>query len=281
MFLGHTIPPPMDQPPVAPEPAPVPPAVYTHSPPPKILTRSVTMNDKPAITSTASLLEALVALRNPVRALQSQAFFKTAPGEYGEGNQFLGIPVPTLRQLSRTHRAMSTRSVIALLQSPWHEARQLALFILVLQFERGDEVKREDVYTRYVQHTLYINNWDLVDCSARQIVGGWLLDRDRAPIETLVRSRVLWERRIGVLALFRLVEEGECEYPLQIARLLLSDPHDLMHKAVGWMLRDIGDGDRATLERFLDAHVAKMPRTMLRYAIEHFPEQQRRHYLAR
>lgn len=234
-----------------------------------------------AVPSATSILNALVALRNPARALRAQAYFKTAPGEYGEGDQFLGIPVPTLRRLSKEHRTLPIRSVMTLLRSPWHEARQLALFILVLQFERGDEVKREDVYPRYVQHTQYINNWDLVDCSARQIVGGWLLSRDRAPIETLVRSRVLWERRIGVLALFRLVEDGEFDYPLQIARLLLTDPHDLMHKAVGWMLRDIGDGDRATLERFLDAHVAKMPRTMLRYAIEHFPEQRRRQYLAR
>ncbi len=234
-----------------------------------------------AVPSATSILNALLKLRNPVRALHSHAYFKTAPGEYGEGDQFLGIPVPMLRRLSKENRTLPIRSAMTLLRLPWHEARHLALLILVWQFERGTESEQADIFARYLQHTQFINNWDLVDCLARQIVGGWLLNRDRAPLETLVRSRVLWERRIGVLALFRLVQEGEFDYPLRIARLLLTDPHDLMHKAVGWMLRDIGDGDRATLERFLDAHVAAMPRTMLCHAIEHFPEPRRRHYLAR
>ncbi len=234
-----------------------------------------------AVPSATAILKELVALRNPTRALHAQAYFKTAPGEYGEGDQFLGIPVPTIRRLSKEHRTLPIRSVMTLLRSPWHEVRQLALFILVLQFERGSEAQQADIYTRYLQHTRYINNWDLVDCSARQVVGGWLLERDRSPIDTLIRSSVLWERRIGVLALFRLVEEGEFGYPLEVARVLLTDRHDLMHKAVGWMLRDVGDADPAVLRRFLDAHVQAMPRTTLRYAIEHLTPRLRREYLAK
>ena len=231
--------------------------------------------------SAASIHRELLARQDPVRAVGVQRYFKTGPGEYGEGDRFLGIPVPELRRVARVHRALAMRSVMTLLRSSWHEERQLALFMLVWQFEHGTELLQADIYARYLQHTRYINNWDLVDCSARQIVGGWLLHRDRLLLETLRVSASVWERRIAVLATFAFVKQGEFTYSLQLAQSLLTDTHDLMHKAVGWMLRDIGDGDRATLERFLDQHVSTMPRTMLRYAIEHFPDRLRRAYLAR
>ena len=231
--------------------------------------------------SAASIHRALLAQHDPARALGTQRYFKTGPGEYGEGDRFLGIPVPALRRTARDHRALAMRSVMTLLRSSWHEERQLALFILVWQFEHGTESEQADIYARYLQHTQYINNWDLVDCSAPQIVGGWLLRRDRWPLETLRASSSVWERRIAVLATFAFVKQGEFACSLRLAQCLLTDTHDLIHKAVGWMLRDIGDGDRATLERFLDQHVSAMPRTMLRYAIEHFPDGLRRAYLAR
>ena len=168
----------------------------------------------------------------------------------------------------------------ALLRSPWHEERLLALLILVRQYQRGDAVRRDQIYRLYLSGTRRINNWDLVDCSAGHIVGAHLLGRDRRVLERLARSRLLWDRRVAIIATSHFIGRGDFATTLRIARLLRDDEHDLIHKAVGWMLREVGKKDRAVLEAFLQRHAARMPRTMLRYSIERFPEPLRRRYLS-
>jgi 3-methyladenine DNA glycosylase AlkD len=221
----------------------------------------------------------MLALRNPEQAAVAQRFFKTAPGQYGAGDRFLGIPVPVLRRLARQQQGLSLEQAAGLLQSPWHEERLLALLILVRQYSRGTNAQREAIYRCYLAHIDRINNWDLVDCSAEYIIGAHLLERDRAPLRRLAASSEVWERRIAVLATFHYIKRGNFGETLRVARLLLHDPHHLIHKAVGWMLREIGKRDRAALERFLRPHAARMPRTMLRYAIEHFAPALRRRSL--
>ena len=207
-------------------------------------------------------------------------FFKTGPGEYGEGDRFLGIRVPTIRSVARRHADLPLPGIRALLKSVYHEERLLALLIMVLQFQRGDEAKRRALYELYLSSTDRINNWDLVDLSAQQIVGAWLFDRSRRPLRGLARSASLWERRIAIVATYHYIKQGDVSDTLSIAEILLHDTHDLIHKAAGWMLREVGKRDRAEEERFLRRHYRAMPRTMLRYAIERFPEPLRRAYLA-
>ena len=213
------------------------------------------------------------------RAKISQSFFKTGPGQYGEGDRFLGTTVPDLRKLSAKYQDLSRKDTASLLQSRWHEERLLALLILVRQYGRADESNRNAIYRLYLANTRYINNWDLVDLSADRIVGAHLFDGDRTPLRKLALSRSLWERRIAILATFHYIKQGDYEDALTVAELLLRDEHDLIHKAVGWMLREIGKRNQAVEERFLRTHAAKMPRTMLRYAIERFPDGLRRRYL--
>jgi 3-methyladenine DNA glycosylase AlkD len=213
------------------------------------------------------------------RARVNQRFFKTGPGEYGEGDRFLGTTLPALRVLSVKHQDMPLKALASLLKSPWHEERLLALIILVRQYSRGDRAVRNAIYKLYLGSTRFINNWDLVDVSAVHILGAHLDEGDRAVLRKLAQSRSVWERRMAVLASFYYIRNGEFEDALTIAELLLHDDHDLIHKAVGWMLREIGKRDRAVEERFLRRYAARMPRTMLRYAIERFPEPLRRRYL--
>ena len=208
-----------------------------------------------------------------------QWYFKTGPGEYGEGDVFAGIRVPALRKLVPEFQAANARVLHALLASRIHEERLLALLIMVRRFERGDESVRERLYRFYLSHTGRINNWDLVDLSAPTIVGGWLADKDRAPLRRLARSAALWERRIAVLATFAFIRRGEFDDALAVADRLLADRSDLIHKAVGWMLREVGKRDVAVEEAFLRPRCRTMPRTMLRYAIERFPETKRQAYL--
>ena len=215
---------------------------------------------------------------NEVDAKFLQRFFKTGPGEYGEGDLFRGIRVPALRKLVREHESASFTTLSTLLKSKYHEDRMLALLILVRQFERGDALLRKQIYSLYLKNTRYINNWDLVDLSASNIVGAHL-DSDRSILLKLVKSSSLWERRIAVLATFYFIKRGDFEDTLRLAEMLLDDREDLMHKAVGWMLREIGNRDGAVERRFLDKHYKRMPRTMLRYAIEKFPEPERLSYL--
>jgi 3-methyladenine DNA glycosylase AlkD len=213
------------------------------------------------------------------RAVFVQGYFKTGSGQYGEGDQFLGITVPDLRKVAREFRSLSLKDLRALLQSKWHDERGLALVILVDQYERGDEKLRSAIYKLYMASTDRINNWDLVDASAPQIVGGHLEHRRRAPLYRLVKSKSVWERRIAILATYHFIRRGEFDDTLKLAEKLLGDKHDLIHKAAGWMLREVGKRDRPLLEKFLRKNAAKMPRTMLRYAIERFPPALRRKFL--
>ena len=208
-----------------------------------------------------------------------QRFFKTAPGQYGEGDRFLGLRVPQVRKVAREFRALPLTEVAALLQSEWHEVRLLALIILVGQYRSGDAKAREGIYRLYLANTKRINNWDLVDASAPYIVGAYLETRSRAPLRRLARSRSLWERRIAILATFHFIQNGDFADTLSIVTMLLGDRHDLIHKAAGWALREVGKRDRAVLRAFLDEHAHEMPRTMLRYAIEHFDPRLRAKYL--
>jgi 3-methyladenine DNA glycosylase AlkD len=218
-------------------------------------------------------------LGNPDKALFLQDFFKTGAGQYGEGDRFIGVTVPLVRGLLREYRGLSPRDVLPLLSSAVHEERLFALLALVRCFEQGDQPLREQVYTMYLDMACRINNWDLVDCSAPQIVGGYLLGRNRRPLYNLTRSASLWERRIAVMATFTFIRDNQYADTLRIVESLLHDREDLIHKAAGWMLREVGKRDQAVEECFLQLHVREMPRTMLRYAIEKFPEQLRRMYL--
>jgi 3-methyladenine DNA glycosylase AlkD len=230
---------------------------------------------------SASLIHRKVkTLAHSSRAAFAARFFKTGPGEYGAGDRFLGIRVPVLRKLAAQHQALPLRGVASLLKSSWHEERLLALLILVRQYTRAGPAQREAIYCLYMSHTERINNWDLVDCSAEHIVGAHLRDRRRTPLVRLAKSRVLWERRIAIMATFHYIRRDEFTDTLRVARLLRDDPHDLIHKAVGWMLREVGKRNRAVELAFLRRHADRMPRTMLRYAIERFPARLRRRYLA-
>jgi 3-methyladenine DNA glycosylase AlkD len=229
-----------------------------------------------------SVQEIRARLRNlgdKERAKNSQWFFKTGPGEYGEGDRFLGIKVPEIRKLAKEYQGMPLAEATQLLQSPIHEERLLALLILVRSFSRGGERFKETIYHLYLDNTQYINNWDLVDLSAVYIVGAFLMEKSKKPLYALAKSKDMWERRIAIIATFYFIKDSEFTEAMKIARMLLSDKEDLIHKAVGWMLREVGKRHLATEERFLKEHYKKMPRTMLRYAIEKFPEPKRKRYL--
>lgn len=213
------------------------------------------------------------------RAELAQRFFKTGVGEYGEGDIFLGLSVPQMRTLAKEYRAIANEEILDLLQSPIHDERAIALFILVQAFAKGDDEKKKQIYELYAQQTQYINNWDLVDCSAAQIVGAFLLDRNKRPLYDLAKSKSLWERRIAIIATLHFIRHQEFSETLKIAKMLLTDQEDLIHKAVGWMLREVGKRNLDIEEAFLLEHYEKMPRTMLRYAIEKFPEARRQMYL--
>ena len=206
-------------------------------------------------------------------------FFKTGPGEYGEGDQFIGVRAPDLRQLAKELKATPIDEAFELLQAPIHEERSLALLILVHAFSKGDAATKQKIYEAYLRHTDFINNWDLVDASAPHIVGAYLFDKSRQSLYKLAQSNSLWERRIAMIATQHFIRQKDFADALQIAKLLLHDNHDLIQKAVGWMLREIGDRELAAAEAFLQVHYKTMPRTMLRYAIEKFPEAKRQAYL--
>jgi len=215
----------------------------------------------------------------PGQAETAASFFKSGPGEYGEGDRFLGVRVPGVRTVSKMDDGKS--DIRGLLHSKWHEERLLALLILVRRYERGDEAVRESVYDLYLSSTRWINNWDLVDVSAYKIVGVRLLGRSRTPLWKLAASGSLWERRIAIISTFAFIRSGDVGETFALSEKLLHDPEDLMHKACGWMLREAGKRDLGRLETFLEAHRRIMPRTMLRYAIEKFPEPRRKQFLSR
>lgn len=204
------------------------------------------------------------------KAIRDLRFFKTAKGEYAEGDRFLGIAVPQMRKLGKKYNSLELSEIRELLYSPYNEERLLGLLILVGQFERSKEAskKRAEIYDFYVKHMERVNNWNLVDLSARPIIGGHLIDKSRDVLREWAKSESLWVRRIAIVATYHFIKEGEFEDTLQIATILLDDKEDLIHKAVGWMLRELGKRDEAVLKNFLRSHYTQMPRTMLRYAIE-------------
>lgn len=221
----------------------------------------------------------LHTLASPERAAISARFFKTDPGEYGEGDRFIGVRVPEIRKVSKDFKALPLSEFETLLHSKIHEERLLSLVILVLQFEKSNNSVRKRIYDFYLANTQHINNWDLVDLSTPQIVGGYLEARSRRPLFRLAKSKSLWERRISIVATHWFIRQRDFDDTLKIAEMLLADKEDLIHKAVGWMLREVGKRDLDALEGFLGEHCRVMPRTMLRYAIERFPERKRQRYL--
>jgi 3-methyladenine DNA glycosylase AlkD len=221
----------------------------------------------------------LRALADPVLAASAARFFKTGPGEYSEHDVFIGLRAATLRQVAREHRHLPLEEVAALLQSDVHEDRALALLILVLAVAKAPDSMRKQIYDLYRTNIRFVNNWDLVDASAPPLVGGYLADKSRKPLVGLARSKSLWERRIAIVATQHFIRNDDFADTLRIAVLLRNDGEGLIHKAVGWMLREVGKRDQAALEQFLAEHYAQMPRTMLRYAIERFTRERREAYL--
>jgi 3-methyladenine DNA glycosylase AlkD len=213
------------------------------------------------------------------KAESLQWFFKTGPGEYGEGDIFLGLTIPQLRKLVVEFKDLPLGDVTRLLRSRYHEERMLALLLLNRAYAKGDEPTKRSVYETYLRNTQFVNNWDLVDASAPYIAGDFLASRSRRPLYALARSRDLWERRIAIVATARFIRQNDFSDTLKISKMLLADKEDLIHKAVGWMLREVGKRDQETEEAFLVEHYKRMPRTMLRYAIERFPEPRRQMYL--
>ena len=216
---------------------------------------------------------------DPEAAQALQRFFKTGPGEYGEGDRFLGIRVPDLRRIARRYHELTMTEVKELLRSPDHEARFVALLLLIQKYERGEPEERDAIHRLYLAETGHVNSWDLVDLSAPMLVGRHLESRDRSLLQHLAESSSVWERRIAVLATFHFIRNEEYEDTFAVADRLLEDPHDLIHKAVGWMLREVGKRDLERLEAYLRPRYSRMPRTMLRYAIERFEPEARRRYL--
>ena len=236
--------------------------------------RAKKLSDSDVIRSELRLLS------DPEKAKTLLRFFKTGSGEYGEGDQFLGVVAPSVRKVVKSHRDAGEMDVLKLLRSEYHEERLTALLILVEQYQRGDDRRRKLIYDLYLANTRYVNNWDLVDLTAPHIVGAHLFGKRSSVLSRLARSSSLWERRIAILATFYFIRQGECSETLRIAEILLHDSHDLIHKAVGWMLRVVGK--RCSIEtecRFLDAFAAEMPRTMLRYSIERFPGRLKSRYM--
>jgi 3-methyladenine DNA glycosylase AlkD len=221
----------------------------------------------------------LAQLANREKARILQGFFKTGPGQYGEGDIFLGITVPVLRKFAKECRETTVHEAVRLMRSPVHEERLLSLFLLISAYGRGDEAQKNRIFGLYLKNTGFVNNWDLVDLSAPNIAGAHLAERSRQPLYALARSSDLWERRIAIVATFFFIRMNDHRDTLKIARILIRDEHDLIHKAVGWMLREVGKKDLRAEEEFLVAHYRTMPRTMLRYAVERFPEDKRRRYL--
>ena len=230
-------------------------------------------------TSLPAIRQQLQLIADTQTAAVLQRFFKTGVGEYGEGDVFIGIKVPPLRTLAAACQNASVKTVTGLLKSNIHEERTLALMILVRQFSRGDEKTRKQIYDVYLAHTRFINNWDLVDGSAPYIIGPFLWERERTQLYTWAKSSSLWERRIAIISTFYFIRQNDFSDALRISEVLITDKQDLIHKAVGWMLREIGKRNTAVEESFLKVHYRDMPRTMLRYSIERFPEKRRREYL--
>lgn len=225
----------------------------------------------------SDLKKDLKRLENKDQAELLGRFFKTGKGEYGEGDTFLGVRVPDQRRIAKKYQDLGLNDIQKLLDSSFHEHRQVALIILTLKYKKAEDKKK--LVDFYLKNTKRINNWDLVDLSAYKILGNYLLDKDRKILYKLAKSKNLWEKRIAVLSTFEFIAHDQFDDSLNIAEILLNDSHDLIHKAVGWMLREVGKKNHAVEEKFLKKHYKTMPRTMLRYAIEKFPEKKRKFYM--
>ncbi len=231
------------------------------------------------MSTAVAITRALKKYANQKRAQSSLRFFKTGKGQYGEGDTFIGVTVPQQRVIARQFHDLPLKGIAQLLTSPIHEHRSTGLFILINQFSYGTAVERRAIYRLYIQYRNRVNNWDLVDSSASQVVGAFLLDKKRISLYKLAKSKNVWDRRIAIVASHAFIKKGEYTDTLHIAGLLLKDTHDLIHKATGWMLREVGKQDQKVLEKFLDLNAKAMPRTMLRYAIERLPQHKRKHYV--
>lgn len=223
----------------------------------------------------------LKLISSPERARVSQRYFKTGPGEYGEGDVFIGATMPQQRLIAKKHTDLTLDEIQLLLDSKVHEERMIGLLILTYQYPKADTVSRRNIYDFYLSNTTRINNWDLVDVTAPKIVGAYLADKDRSTLLSLAKSKLLWDRRIAILSTAAFIDRGESEWTFRLSEILLEDEQDLIHKAVGWMLREVGKKCGEEVEMgFLNKHYKRMPRTMLRYAIERFNEEERRKYLS-
>jgi len=218
---------------------------------------------------------------SPKKKKISQSFFKTGPGEYGEGDVFIGVTVPECRKIALACARMSLRDIQALLSSEVHEERLVSLLVLVQRFKHGSAAERKAIFDFYLKQAGRVNNWDLVDLTADKIAGAFLLEREKAPLYRLARSANLWERRISIVATLHFIRAGHFEDTLTLVERLMKDSHDLMHKACGWMLREVGKRNEAVLEAFLTKHCRKMPRTMLRYSIERLSDAKKKKYMGR
>ena len=225
-----------------------------------------------------NLRKEIHSLSNPQKAKIYRRFFKTGKGEYGEGDIFLGITVPQSRKIAKKYADLKFNEITALLKSKINEERVIALLILVNNYQKNEE-KRKNIFDFYLKSTKYINNWDLVDLTADKILGHYISNKTKDILCKLSKSENLWERRIAIVSTFHFIKNNQFDETLKISKLLLKDKHDLIHKAVGWMLREVGKRSQSTLKTFLRAHYKKMPRTMLRYAIERFSPEERKAYL--
>ena len=221
----------------------------------------------------------LKAKGNPQRAKLSLRYFKTGKGQYGEGDKFFGVNLPDTRGIVRKYRDLSFLDIQKLLNNEFHDTRTVAVLILVEKFSRGDAKEKEKTANFYLKNTKRINNWDLVDISAPKVLGPYFLDKEKDVLYKLSKSTNLWERRISIMSTFWFIKKGEYKDSLKIAENLLKDKEDLIHKAVGWMLREIGKKDLKTEEEFLEKYYREMPRTMLRYSIEKFDKDKREYYM--
>ena len=234
----------------------------------------------PMVTTAADVSRSLAAVADPAKVEGKATFFRAVPGGYGEGDRFLGVSVPDQRRVARQFATLDLAEVLKLLTTGAHEERLTALFILVRKFAKADEAAQAEIIGLYLDNTAFVNNWDLVDSSAFQLLGEWLLDRDRGVLDELAGSESLWERRIAIIATFAFIRRDDHAWTLRIADRLVDDPHDMIHKAVGWMLREVGARDHDAELTWLLRHQRTMPRTMLRYAIEKFDPDLRRALLA-
>jgi len=225
------------------------------------------------------LKKELKQIANPAKAKHESRYFKTGKGEYGEGDIFLGINTADKRKLARKYSELSLKNTKYLITSKFHDYRFIALIILINKYQKADEQLKEKIFNFYLKNTKYINNWDLVDISAPNIIGDYLLDKNRKILYKLAKSKSLWERRISIIATYKFIKENQFNDTLKISEILLNDEHDLIHKAVGWMLREVGKRDQRIEEKFLKKYYKIMPRTMLRYSIERFNKNKRKFYL--